>query len=136
MSASEAGSLDPEALADRIAAIASDRKAIDIRVVDLRGLVGYTDFLVICTARNERQARSIHDEVRERLKGEEGLLPSRVEGLTEGRWVLVDYLHCVLHVFTPEARDFYRLETLWGEAPRLELELEPEGEEREAASGA
>jgi ribosome-associated protein len=128
--------MDAERLARRVAELADSRKAGDLVALDVRGLVGYTDFLVICTARNERQARSIHDEVRERLKGEEGLLPSRVEGLTEGRWVLVDYLHCVLHVFTPEARDFYRLETLWGEAPRLELELEPEGEEREAASGA
>jgi ribosome-associated protein len=128
--------MDAERLARRVAELADSRKAGDLVALDVRGLVGYTDFLVICTARNERQARSIHDEVRERLKGEEGLLPSRVEGLTEGRWVLVDYLHCVLHVFTPEARDFYRLETLWGEAPRLELELELDGEEREAASGA
>ena len=74
-------------------------------VLDMRRLVGYTDFLVICTARNERQAKAIVDDVRERLKHDEGVLPGRVEGQPEARWVLLDYLDCVLHVFTPEARD-------------------------------
>lgn len=126
--------MDAERLARRVAELADSKKAAEVVVLDMRSLVGYTDFLVVCTARAERQAKAIHDEVRERLKAEGGLLPSRVEGLAEGRWVLVDYLDCVLHVFTPEAREFYRLETLWGEAPRLELELG--GGEREAAAGA
>ena len=118
--------MDAERLVRRVAELADSKKATDLVAIDVRGLVGYTDFLVICTARVERQAKAIHDEVRERLKGEEGLLPSRVEGLPEARWVLVDYLDCVMHVFTPEARDFYRLETLWGEAPRLELDMPSE----------
>ena len=90
--------------------------------LDMRELVGYTDFLVICTARNERQAKAIHEEVHQRLKRDEGLLPANVEGEAEARWVLMDYLDCVLHVFVPELRERYRLEVLWGEAPRLELD--------------
>ena len=86
--------------------------------------MGYTDHLVIATARNERQAKAIHDEVYGRLKKDDGLLPARVEGAVEARWVLMDYLECVLHVFVPELRERYRLEVLWGEAPRIELALE------------
>jgi ribosome-associated protein len=111
-----------EALARRLAAIADAKKAEDIVALDVRELVGYTDFLVICTARNERQAKAIHEEVRQRLKHDEDLLPAAVEGEVGASWVLMDYLDCVLHVFVPELRDRYRLDVLWGEAPRLELE--------------
>jgi ribosome-associated protein len=109
--------LDAAALADRVASIASDRKAIDIRVIDLRGIVSYTDFFVICSGNTERQAKAIQDAVYRELKDSEGLLPRRVEGEREARWILLDYLDCVVHVFTPEAREYYRLEQLWGEAP-------------------
>jgi ribosome-associated protein len=106
----------PRELAERIAAIASDRKAREIRILDVGGLVGYTDCFVICSGGTERQTKAIHDAVHEELK-RDGLLPQRVEGSREARWILMDYLDCVLHIFTPEARDFYRLEQLWGEAP-------------------
>jgi len=111
-------------LAKRIAAIADAKQADELVALDMRELVGYTDFLVICTARNERHARAIHEEVRDRLKREEGLLPANVEGETESRWVLIDYLDCVMHVFVPELRERYRMDVLWGEAPRLDLGLE------------
>ena len=107
---------DPAALADRIAAIASDRKASDIRVIDLRGMVSYTDYFVVCSGNTERQTKAIHDAVHLELKGD-GLLPRRTEGAREARWILLDYLDCVLHIFTPEAREYYRLDQLWGEAP-------------------
>ena len=81
--------------------------------LDVRGLVGYTDFLVICTARNERQAKAIHDEVYHQIK-RAGRPPARVEGEQEGEWILMDYLDAVLHVFTPDLRDRYRLDVLWG----------------------
>jgi ribosome-associated protein len=109
-----------ERLARQIAEIADAKGATDLIAIDVRRLVGYTDFLIICTARNERQARAIHDEVHHRLK-QDGRLPARVEGQREGDWVLADYLDCVLHVFTPETRERYRLEVLWGEAERLDL---------------
>jgi ribosome-associated protein len=109
--------LDSTALAERIAAIATGKKAADVRVLDLRGVVSYTDYFVVCSGNTERQTKAIHDAVREELKHSERLLPSRVEGEREARWILLDYLDCVVHVFTPEARDYYRLEQLWGEAP-------------------
>ncbi len=110
-------------LAKRLAAIADAKKAEGIVALDMRELVGYTDFFVICTARSERQVKAVHDEVYLRLKREHQLAPDHVEGLRESRWVLMDYLDCVLHVFTPETRDRYRLETLWGEAPRVDLRV-------------
>ena len=111
-----------EELARRLAAIADDKWATDLIALDVRQLVGYTDYLVICTARNERQAKAIHDEVHHQLK-RDGWLPARVEGVRESEWVLMDYLDAVLHVFTPEPRERYRLEQLWGEAGRLDLDL-------------
>lgn len=122
-----------EPLARRIAAIADSKKAEEIVVMDMRGLVAYTDFLAVCTARNERQARAIVEEVRLALKRETGLLPGGVDGTGEAGWIVLDYLDCVLHVFTSEARERYALEELWREAPRLELDLEQPGE-AEAAS--
>jgi ribosome-associated protein len=121
--AGKSNRMEPEALTRRIARVADAKRAADLVALDMRELVGYTDFLVICTARNERQAKAIHDEVYQRLKQEERLLPANVEGEIEARWVLMDYLDCVLHVFVPELRDRYRLDVLWGEAPRLELGL-------------
>ncbi len=109
--------LAPEALADRIAELASDRKAADIVVIDLREIVGYTDYFVICTGNTERQTKAIHDAIHQDLKDSNRILPRRVEGQGQARWILMDYLDCVAHIFTPEARSFYRLEQLWGEAP-------------------
>ena len=108
--------LHGDALVDRIAAVASDRKAIEIRVLDVRGMVGYTDFFVICSGNTERQTKAIHDAIYEDLK-RDGVIPRRTEGAREARWVLMDYLDAVVHIFTPDARSFYRLEQLWGEAP-------------------
>jgi len=109
-----------EGLARRVAAMADEKLGEDIVVLDMRELVSYTDFLVLVTARNERLSKAIADDVQLQLKGE-GLLPARAEGVQEARWVLLDYLDCVLHVFVPETREHYRLEQLWGEAPRVEL---------------
>lgn len=116
-------SLDSEALARRMAELADSKKASAIVVLDMRRLVSYTDFLTICTAGNERQARAVVDEVKLRLKNEHGLLPGGTDGEGAAGWVVLDYLDAVLHVFTDEARDRYRLEELWREAPRLDLEL-------------
>ena len=114
--------LEGVALAERIAALASDRKAIDIRIIDLRGLVAYTDTLVVCSGNTERQTKAIHDAIHRELKDEHGMLPRRVEGEREARWILMDYLDCVAHLFTPEARAFYRMDQLWGDAPARAVE--------------
>jgi ribosome-associated protein len=113
-----------EALARRLAELADSKGARDVVALDMRRLVSYTDFLTICTARNERQAGAIVDEVRLRLKQEQGLLPGGIEGKGAADWIVLDYLDAVLHVFTAEARERYRLEDLWREAPRLELGLQ------------
>lgn len=113
-----------EQLARHLAAVADSKKAEEVVVLDMRDLVAYTDFLAICTARSERQARAIVDEVRVRVKREAGLLPGGVDGGGDAGWTILDYLDCVLHVFTPEARERYGLEELWRDAPRLELDLE------------
>lgn len=114
--------LEGEALARRLAAIADEKQATEVLVLEMRGLVGYTDYLVLCTARNERLVKAIHDEAYAQLKAE-GQLPARAEGVREARWILLDYLDAVLHVMVPETRERYRLDQLWGEAPRLELEF-------------
>jgi ribosome-associated protein len=110
------------ALADLVAEIASERKARDVRVIDLRELVSYTEGLVVCSGNSERQTKAIHDAIYGRLKDDHGLLPERVEGEREARWILMDYLDVVAHVFTPQAREFYRLDQLWGEAPARTVE--------------
>jgi ribosome-associated protein len=123
-----------EQLARHLAAIADSKKAEGVVVLDMRELVAYTDFLAVCTARSERQAKAIVDEVRLRVKRESGLLPGGVDGGGEAGWTILDYLDCVLHVFTPEARQRYGLEDLWHEAPRLELDLDaPEAPEAASA---
>jgi ribosome-associated protein len=122
-----------EQLATRLAELADSKQGAEIVALDMRSLVAYTDFLVICTVRNDRQARAIVDEVRVRVKSDMALLPGGVAGGGEDGWVVLDYLDCVLHVFTEEARDRYQLEDLWREAPRLELDLDAP-EEPAAAS--
>jgi ribosome-associated protein len=118
---------DTPALARRLAELADSKAADEIVVLDMRKLVSYTDFLTICTARNERQARAIADEVKLRLKQEQGLLPGGSEVAEADGWTVLDYLDCVLHVFTAEARQRYALEDLWRDAPRLELGTSQDG---------
>jgi ribosome-associated protein len=106
-------------MAAAAASYAADRKALDIVQLDLKRLIGYTDYFVICSGRTDRQVKAIHDAIHVGMKSEHGILPRRVEGLSEARWVLMDYLDVVVHVFTPDTRSYYRLEQLWGEAPAL-----------------
>jgi ribosome-associated protein len=116
-----------EALARRLAELADAKAATEIVILDMRGLVSYTDFLTICTARNERQARAIADEAKLRLKQEQKLLPAGSEAAEAAGWIVLDYLDCVLHVFTAEERQRYQLEDLWREAPRLEFQASQDG---------
>jgi len=115
-----------ERLAEVIAEAALDKKAQDVVALDLRGISAFTDGFVIASGTSDRQVKAIHDGIHLTLKNEHGLLPRRVEGLTESRWVLMDYWDVVIHIFTAEARDYYRLETLWGDVPRKEFEAGPE----------
>jgi ribosome-associated protein len=88
----------------------------------MRPVCTYTDFFVVCTGQNPRQTKAIFDEVHARLKKDDGLLPRSVEGQNEARWIVGDYYDLVLHVFTPDARQFYRLEDLWGDVPAERVE--------------
>jgi ribosome-associated protein len=114
--------MNPDQLAETIAAQAADKKAIDVVELDVRDVVGYTDFFLVCSGNTSRQVKAIHDAIHQALKDEHGILPRRVEGQTEATWILMDYLDVVVHIFTPEARDFYRLEQLWGEVPARAME--------------
>jgi ribosome-associated protein len=92
-------------------------KADEVKILDMHELVSYTDYLVLCTGRNVRLTRRIAEEICFKVKQEAGLLPAGTEGTAGGEWILVDFLDFVVHVFTPEARDFYRLDMLWKQAP-------------------
>ena len=116
--------MSPEQLARTISGYADDKKARDILELDLRGVVDYTDFFVVCSGTSERQTKAIHDGVYEGMKKDHGVLPSRVEGLPQARWILMDYLDVIVHVFTPDTRDYYRLEQLWGEVPARVLDAQ------------
>src|ERR1700677_4330643 len=106
-----------EALLGAIVGYAEDKKAIDLVELDLREVLGYTDYFLVCSGNSGRQAKAIHDGILEGLKREHDTLPRRVEGSAQAGWILMDYLDVVAHIFTPETREFYRLEQLWGEAP-------------------
>lgn len=114
--------MKPIEQARRIAALAQDKLARDVVILDMRPVCTYTDYFVVCTGNNSRQTKSIWDEVHVRLKHDNRVLPRSVEGETEATWIIADYLDVVLHVFTPEAREFYRLEELWDDVPHESLE--------------
>ena len=111
---------------------ASSKQAQDIVILDVHGLIVITDHFVICSAPTERQVRTIVDAVEEALR-ERDRKPVRREGETEGRWVLIDYVDIVVHVFAQEEREFYDLERLWRDAPRVPFEDAPRGQ---AAGGS
>jgi ribosome-associated protein len=107
-------------------AAASAKKAARITVLDLRHTSAFTDVFVVCTGQNARQVKAIVDSVEEALKAE-GQRPVAIEGYRDSEWVLVDYFDFVVHVFTPETREFYALERLWGSAIRVEVDDTPAG---------
>jgi ribosome-associated protein len=109
--------MDAEQLLAEIVRYAAEKKAIDVVELDLRGVLGYTDYFVVCTGNTGRQAKAIQDGILAGLKQEHERLPRKTEGTADGGWILLDYYDVVVHIFTPEAREFYRLERLWGEAP-------------------
>ena len=100
----------------RTADLALERKAQDVLALDLRGISSVTDYFVIASGRSDVQVRAIAERVLRGLR-DDGRRPNHVEGMRGGRWTLADYVDMVVHVFHHEARDFYRLEQLWGDAP-------------------
>ncbi|HXB64848.1 MAG TPA: ribosome silencing factor [Solirubrobacteraceae bacterium] len=119
-----------------LAGFALEKKAHDVLELDMRGLVGYTDFFLICTGNTDRQTKAIHDAIHEDAKRKLGIRPRRVEGRGRAQWILMDYLDAVVHIFTPATREFYRLEQLWGEAPaRVVAERSPDQAAAASATG-
>ena len=104
----------------RAAGYALDRKALDVKVLDLRNLSSATDFFVIATGRSDIHVRAIAEHVLDSAR-DDGNRPEHIEGLDEGRWVLLDYIDHVVHIFHPAVRDFYRLEALWGDARSMPI---------------
>ena len=109
-------------LARRIAELTQEKLASDVVILDMQPVCSYTDYLVICSGNNARQTKAIFEEVHGRVKRELRLMPRSVAGAAEGSWILADYIDVVLHIFTPQTRDFYRLDDLWGDVPREKLE--------------
>lgn len=107
--------LPPDVL--RATELALERKAQDVVALDLRGISSATDYFVIATGTSDVHVKSIAEHVVEELKKQE-TRPDHVEGMRGGRWILVDYIDFVVHIFHPQAREFYQLEVLWGDAPR------------------
>jgi ribosome-associated protein len=114
--------LSPLEQARRIAAIAQDKLARDVVILDMQPVCAYTDYFVIASGGNPRQTKAIWDEVHVQMKRDHDLLPRSSDGGTEATWIVADYVDVVLHVFTPEAREFYRLEELWDDVPHEAVE--------------
>lgn len=95
-----------------------EKKGEDIMVLDLRNLASFTDYFVILHGNSDRQNRAIYESIEEKLK-KENFLPLSIEGKKNAEWILMDYGNFVVHVFSKKARDYYLLEKLWGDSPRL-----------------
>lgn len=100
---------------------ATSKKALDIVLLDLRGLSNITDYFLIISGNSDRHVQSIAEAILENMK-REGHRPLGIEGLTQGKWVLLDYNELVIHVFYEPIRRYYDIEGLWSDAPRLPLE--------------
>ncbi len=120
--------LDPELKAFKIAQAAVNRTAEDVTVLDMRPLMSICDYFVLCSGRSRLHVNAIAEEIEEAMEAE-GLTRRHREGIPDSSWVITDFDDVVVHIFEPHAREFYNLEGLWGDAPRLEIpeeQAEPE----------
>jgi ribosome-associated protein len=117
--------LEPREKALQVAQAALDRRGEELAVLDMRDLMTICDYFVICSGRSRLHAEAVAEEIEEQMVAE-GVRAKHREGIPDASWVILDFLDVVVHIFTPEARKFYDLEGLWGDAPRLELP-EPQG---------
>jgi len=113
--------MTPQQLVHTIVTAATEVKAIDSQVLDLRKLASFTDYFVIASGRSDRQVQAIADRILE-ITAAQKEKPIGVEGYESGHWILIDFGAVVAHIFYQETREFYGLEQLWSDAPRLELE--------------
>ncbi|PYL13453.1 MAG: ribosome silencing factor [Verrucomicrobia bacterium] len=111
-----------EQLAKACAELASNKKAEDIVVLDLRTISTFTDFFVICSATSQPQLKAIANEIETRLREDHAIRPVAIDGFPASQWIVLDYLQVVVHVFHRDKREFYSLEDLWSDAPLLDWE--------------
>lgn len=100
---------------------ASEKKAANLTVIDLREIASFTEFFVVASGGNQRQVQAISDEINEQLKKQLDSRPVRIEGYASGEWILLDYGDFIVHVFEKNAREFYDLERLWRDAKRVDV---------------
>jgi ribosome-associated protein len=122
------GGLSAEEKAALMSRIAADRKAVDVVVLNMRDASSITDYFLICSGGSERQVRAIADAIDE-ASGPSGIASLGIEGYREGRWILMDYGDVIVHVFSQDTREYYDLERLWANAPKLDLSGEIAGVE-------
>jgi len=114
--------IDPEESLVRLCAEgAFDKKAEDVVVLDMRGISSFTDFFLIVSGTSEPQLKAIAGSIREKVREATGLRPIAEDGFPVSQWVIIDYGSVIIHIFHKERRDLYALESLWGDAPRLEI---------------
>ncbi len=113
--------MSPLEQARTIAALAQEKLGRDVLILDMQPVCAYTDYFVVVTGGNPRQTKAIWDEVHLRMKRDHGLVPRNADGEQQATWIVADYSDVVLHVFTPEAREYYRLEELWDDVPHEAL---------------
>lgn len=101
--------------------LATDRKGVDMLLMDLRGISNATDYFLLVNGTSDTHVRAIADHIIDEMR-KEGMRADHIEGLRSGRWVLIDYIDLVVHVFHPSAREFYQLERLWGDAPTIPIQ--------------
>jgi ribosome-associated protein len=113
---------EAEKLARVCAEAAADKKAEDIQIIDLRGISDFTDFFIVCSGASDPQLKAIASAIRTRVREEFGVGALSEDGAPASRWVVIDFAQVIVHVFNHEARSFYMLEDLWGDAPRVPFE--------------
>jgi len=112
---------DDESLAKICALAALDKKAEDVVILDMRGISSFTDFFVICSATSEPQLKAIASEIRLQVRDKTHHHPKAEDGFPSSQWIVIDFSDVIVHIFHAEKRDFYRLEDLWNDAPRVEI---------------
>lgn len=116
------GPSEAERLALLCAEAAADKKAEDIQIIDLRGISDFTDFFIVCSGTSDPQLKAIASGIRTRVREEFAQGALSEDGGPATRWVVIDFAQVIVHVFHHEARSFYMLEDLWGDAPRIPFE--------------
>jgi ribosome-associated protein len=129
-------SIQSKELAVKIAEYAFEKKAFDLKIFHVTKILGYTDYIVVCSGRSDRQVKAIADNIGFHLKNDDEMLPGGVEGNDYGQWVLMDFSDVVVHVFNAPIREFYDLDGLCQDAEQVPVETPPwEAEMRESAYG-